>query len=321
MRVNNSSELHALTRDGGAKMSRREKAIAAAEAEKNRKAFFAANGQTARRNDYAQRIENRRRQAKKEIKKLVGDVWDNDRKLDNDMIELKNKSAELKSENKDLRDTIKNSEQEREAFKAEYGIADDSEEQRELELLQRASERIPDLSMEEWDKYNEITARGLTDYQQRSMEKYRYEVDCREKLRGNESEIEGNFGTVRATKQARLESDPMLEAQEAADKIAAAASKDIAGMLKQEAIDHVNEENEKKLEEAKKQKEKKEEEEERISERKEKREAIEKQIEELTEKLSSSSISEDVKKDVQELLDRLKLLDEDIKGSLIDANI
>ena len=35
MRVNNSSELHALTRDGGAKMSRREKAIAAAEAEKN----------------------------------------------------------------------------------------------------------------------------------------------------------------------------------------------------------------------------------------------------------------------------------------------
>lgn len=320
MRVNNNSELQALTKNGGTRMSRRERAIAAAEAEKNRKAFFAGNSGAAGKNDYAQRVENRRRQAKKEIKKLIGDVWDNDKKLDNDMAELRNKAGELKAENNDLRDTIKNSEAEREAFKAEYGISDDSEEQKELELLQRAAERIPDLSVEEWDKYNEIMSRGLTDYQQRSFEKYKYEVDCREKLRGNESEIEESFGTVRATKQARLEKDPMLEAQDAADKIAAAASKDIVGILKQEAIDHVDEENEKNLEAAKKQKEKKEEEEERIAERKEKREALEKHIEELTEKLSSGSVSEDVKKDIQELLDRLKLLDEDIKGSMIDAN-
>lgn len=322
MRVNNNTDIQALAKSDTAGMSRREKAAAkAASGVNGRKGFFAGNIGSNGNGGYAEMIERRRKQAQKEIRKLIADTWDGDRKLDSDIEELRNKAGELKTENKELNDTIKASEAEREALKAEYGIEDGSEEQKELELLQRASEPIPHLSMEEWDKYSEIMARGLTDYQQRSLEKYSYEADCREKLQNNQDEIEESLGTVRATKQARLEKDPMLEAQGTAEEIAKAASKDIIGMLQKEATEHINEEYEKNLEAAKKKAEKKEEEEELKAERDEKKEELEKHIEELTEKLASNSLSDEAQKEIQEMLDRLKLLDEDIKGSAVDANI
>lgn len=321
MRVNNNSDIQALANADRTGMSRREKAAAKAASANGKKGFFAGNICSNGNGGYAEMIERRRRQAKKEIRKIISDAWEGDKKIDSDISELRNKASELKSENKEINETIKNSEAEREALKAEYGIKDDSEEQKELELLQRANEPIPHLSMEEWDKYSEIMARGLTDYQQRSLEKYNYETQCREKLQDNQDEIEGNLGTVRATKQARLEKDPMLEAQGAADEIAAAASKDIIGMLQKEATEHINEEYEKNIEAAKKKAEKKEEEEKLKDERDEKKEQLEKHIEELTEKLASNSLSDDAQKEIQEMLDRLKLLDEDIKGSAVDANI
>ncbi|MCM1308865.1 MAG: hypothetical protein NC223_09740 [Butyrivibrio sp.] len=321
MRVNNNTDIRLQTAADTAGMSRREKAAARAASGGGKKGFFAGNIGSTGQGDYAERIEKRRKQAQKEIKKIIGDAWEGDKKIDADIAQLRSKAAELKSENRELEETIKNSEAEREALKAEYGIEDGSEEQKELELLQRAQDPIANLSKEEWDKYSEITARGLTDYQQRSLEKYKYETECREKLQNNKLEIEGNLGTVRATKQARLEKDPMLEAQGAAEAVAEAASKDIIGMLKQEATEHIDEEYEKNLEAAKKKAEKKEEEEKLKAERDEKKEQLEKHIKELTEKLASGSVSEDAQKEIQEMLDRLKLLDEDIKGSAVDANV
>ncbi len=324
MRVNSDTDVQLLmkTEAGGAgeaHASRRRSA------EKGKKAFFAGNIVSTGKGSYGEKIEKRRMQAQKEIKKLIGDTWSSDKKLDSDVQELRDEASKLKADTKELREKVDGFEEQRAALKEEYGIEDGSEEQRELELLMKEhdSEGKPvDWTEEELDKLGEIHSRGLTDYQAKSLEIYKYEDPAKEEIAKNESKIEGNYSTVRATKQARLESgDPMLKTQDAAEAIAKAASKDIIGMLKDEAVDHMEEEYEKNLEEAREKAEKKEEEEELRAERKEKKEKLEEELKELTEKLADDGGSADTQKKIQEILDRLKLIDEDIKGSVVDANV
>lgn len=321
MRINSDTDIQIVMKAGGRGTAGADKTELQPANINGKKGFFAGNIGSTGKGRYGEMIERRRQQAQKEIRRLIGDVWESDKKLDDDISELKNKAGELTAQNKELKETIQNSEAEREALKAEYRIDDDSEEQKELELLQRAKKPVSDLSMEEWVKVGEIQARGLTDYQERSLQKYKYEEACKEKAQDNQDEIEESLGTVRATKQERLKKNPMLKAQDEAEAIAKAASDDIIGMLRKEATDHIDEEYAKKMEEAKKKAEKKEEEEELKAEREEKKEALEKHIEELTEKLTENAAGADVQKEIQALLDQLKLLHEDIKGSSVDANI
>lgn len=315
MRVGNDTDINIMLKAGNAQ------ATGAGRNAKGKKAFFAGNmGQTG--NDrYGKMIEHRRKQAQKEIKKLIGDVWEGDTKLDNDIKELRDDAAKRVAENKEMNDVVKDFEEQRAALKEEYRIEDGSEEQKELELLMKEKDDFGHLTMDELNKLGEIHSRGLTDYQAQSLEIYDYEKPYKSDIRDNELAIEENYATVRETKRERLKSDPMLAAQGQAEEIAAAASKDIMGMLKQQSMDHIEEEYEKRIEAAKKKAEEKEEQEELKAEREEKKEQLEEHIEELTQNLAENAVSPETQKEIQEILDKLKLLNEDIKGSKVDANI
>ncbi len=101
-----------------------------------------------------------------------------------------------------------------------------------------------------------------------------------------------------------------------------AASKEIMGMLVDDAKEHIDEEAEKEAEKAKEKKEKEEELEEKIDAVKER----EKEQEELTEEIVESaqdltvttSNINDAQKDIKDMMNKLALVEEDMKGATVD---
>ncbi|SDA59658.1 hypothetical protein SAMN02910368_01412 [Lachnospiraceae bacterium G11] len=117
----------------------------------------------------------------------------------------------------------------------------------------------------------------------------------------------------------------MLDAREKADAVLDAASDEILGMLFEEGKEHVDEELEEKVEEVKEQKEEKEEFEERIEKAKERKEDERKLTEEILEGVSdlqaNSADLSNAQDQVKEMLNNLKILEEDIKGAAVDEEV
>ena len=91
--------------------------------------------------------------------------------------------------------------------------------------------------------------------------------------------IKGENASIRAVRIENLKHHAMLDAQQEAEKIKEAAGKEAFGMLIGEGQEHIEEELEKKKEEAEKKAEEKEEQEEKIEERKEEKEELQEKIE------------------------------------------
>ena len=165
------------------------------------------------------------------------------------------------------------------------------------------------------------------------------------------TEIKAYSNAVAATKLERLKYHDMVDAQEKAEDLLEAASKEAIGLLVDEAKDHVDEEFEEQVEEAKKKAEEKAEKEEKIEERKEKQEELETRVDaaraereeqeerrreaeersrddaEILDSMLEAGMGgigvtkADVKAAIKEMLHEMKLLEEDIKGSLIDEEL
>lgn len=127
----------------------------------------------------------------------------------------------------------------------------------------------------------------------------------------------------------RAKSAPMVEATENAEKILEAAGEDIIGMLREDAKEHIDAENEKKQEEAEEKAEKEKELEERIKAKKAEKEEKEEDtapevdyMEAATKQIVKlSENGETVQKELQHIVDRLKLDLEDLKGATVDAGV
>lgn len=133
-----------------------------------------------------------------------------------------------------------------------------------------------------------------------------------------EKEIKAENATIRDVRLERLKTTPMLDAQQEAEEIMDAANAEIYGMLWEEAKDHIDEEQEKREEQAEKIAEKKEEEEERLDKAEEER----KEEEEITEMITrGDSDADSVQKELEEIVEKMKLIQEDLKGAAVDTKL
>lgn len=298
----------------------------------------------------------RRQQAQKKAMKFVQDAWDMDRKTDQSIAEYESLAQEQKKEILSNRDKIYECRERKENMREGYGVEKDSQEQKDLELLERR--HYPnngefadvDFTEEERKRLKELEDEPLTEYQQRCLE-----IDGEEQIfqirEGKaESALEAYNGAVRSIKQERLKSHEMTDAQNNAKKVMEEASKDIQGMIWEEAQDHVDETYEDKREEEKEKAEEKEEQEEKIELRKEQKELMEARIEEIREDsneaeaaqkkqerdareeaellgdmadagLNVAGASDAVKAEIKDMLSKLKLIEADIKGIEVDEEI
>lgn len=275
-------------------------------------------------------IAQKRQEAQKKAMKIVGDTWAGERKIDSDIEERRNRILQLRGEIRQAKGSVKEIEDQREALRESYGVEADSKEQQDLALLEKEMDsKTPwkqvSLTKEERERAEQIRAEGLTEYQERSLEMKKDAEYYEKQIYETKNEIETENAVIRATRLERLKKDPMVGAKKQAEEIVETASKEIIGMLLDEAKDHIDQEQEEKTEEAKeKAEEEKEQEEklEKIREKKEDQEELAEAIGELTEQtVQLGGVKTDIQEEIKDIVNKMKLLGEDIKGAAVDTTV
>ena len=336
-------------------------------------------------------ITQRKQYAQQKALKMVGDAWDVDRKIDQNIQDIRDKLRQLEDEYVENLGYIAEGDAQKEQLRQQYNVAPDSQEQKDLELLQKKADymRHPDevtLTEEEQARLKEISGRPpetkeeaellqrkadaekfglevewteeeeallkemegvpLTEYQERCLKIDEYQKIYETRNDVIKDQIAAYNGSIRATRLERLKFREMEKAQKKAEEVMEAAGKEIIGMLMEEAKDHVDEEMEETKEEAEEKAEEEASQEEKIEERKEDTAELEQRIDEAHREneareelrreaeersredavllgdimeagMGTGSLS-DVKFDVKNMLHKMKLLEEDLKGSIVD---
>lgn len=277
-------------------------------------------------------ILQKKQEAQKKALKVVSDAWDGDRKIDADLAARGEKVRALQEESGNAKKELAAYETEKETLRENCGVAVDSDEQKDLELLlkQREADRAGSgvtLTEEEQKRLEEIGRQERTEYQSQVLAMDEAKDYYRDIIEKNEKEIRMENAIIRGIGLERLKSDPMLNAQKEAAAIREAANEEMIGMLTAEGRDHIDEEQEEKEEKAEESREKKAEQEELVEKRKDESEEAKKRAEELAEDMPTKEYMEleqmrtNVQKEVQDIVDKMNLVAEDIKGSLVDDKL
>ena len=272
-------------------------------------------------------IAAKREEARKKAMKIIGDAFANDRKIDEDLAARSEHIRSLKAVQNDANKAISEIESDRAVLRDEYGIDANSREEKELQLLEkefRAHQKDSDvqLTKEDMEEIAKIKAKGLTEYQSRSMEMLDYEKPYLDAAYEAKQGIEEENLTISAIKRELEKNTGMLKAQDRADAIEDAASKEIMGILVDEAKEHIDEESKGAEEKAKEKQDKEEELREKIDAAKERRKEQEELTEDIVESAQDLNVTttnmNDAQKDFQDMMNKLALVEEDMKGATVD---
>jgi len=199
-------------------------------------------------------------------------------------------------------------------MKESLGINDDSDEQKNLDLLEKSMDGAQTLSDDEMEQLKNMGP--LTDYQKAALEYDSMEEVWQQRVDDAKQGIASEGQTIVGIKLALLKSHPMTEAQKEAAKIMEAANKDVIGMIIQQAKDHTDEEMDKNVEKAEKQAEKQDD------------SVSEKEDTDQSKEISNTEQLQQADKDKDKLLTDLKniikkqnIIEEDIKGLILDEQI
>ena len=274
------------------------------------------------------RLQQRRAQAQQRAMKIVGDTWDGDRQIDEQLQQSRNRLKKLRADYKNAQDGIKELEAKSDKWMAYYEVDPDSEEQQDLELLKKEQAEKHywagiKLTEEENARLGEIKAKGLTKYQEIQLELNDAIWTHKDTVYTSGRGIEKENAVIRGIRLERLKKDPMLKAKQQAQEVMEAARDEAVGMIVEEAKEHIDQEQEKKEEEAEAIQEKKEEQE----EIQEKREERENELEELMKDMPLDELEDlknaqtEMQQEIQNLVSKMNLVAEDIKGAQVDTKI
>lgn len=294
----------------------------------------------------------RRQQAQKKAMKFVQDAWNSDRKIDQSQEEIRALQRAQWDDVEYNMELVQECKERKENLRQQYGVDMDSQEQQDLELLMKGAHHDPDhpLTEEESARLEVLQGQPLTEYQKKCLEindeQYLFENRGRVATE-NAVELQRSLTDMKIE---RLKFHKMADAQNNAEKVMEQASDDIQGMLIEEAKDHVDETYEEKREAAEKKAEEKEAEEAKLELRKEQKELMEARVEEVrTDSHEAESAQKEqekdareeasllkdmaeagmdvagsgaaVKNEIKDILNKMKLIEADIKGIEVDEEI
>ena len=298
-------------------------------------------------------IAQRQGLARKQALKVVSDAFGGEKKLDAQMQGIKDEIKRLQDViNEKRTDTMDNDAKLKE-LQEQYGIDPDSEENKNLEQLALKMNYSKDgLSDEEMEKLSEYQQQAL--YYVAKNQQNALDIDQAK------AQQAGNVQGYADMKRERAKSQDMLKAQDAAEEIMEASNDETVALLTQEMIEHVDEEQKEREEEAKEAAEKKKEEKKEEAKKLEKEAMQQEMIENIKEHaaegqrtsadakraiarreraeaermdaegaqktiISEGASMEDtqdaVNSEITNILNKLSLLSNDVKGSAIDNQI
>lgn len=252
--------------------------------------FFA--GGIGMQNPLDSQIAQKRATAMEKAQKLLGDVFAAEKSVDDD---LKERAARMKESEQAIVDAnkeLKAFDEEKEKLKEQYGITGEETE-----------EELPE------------------EYKMQRDELTRYGEPYRQIITEAGKTIEEEQKVIAAIKVERLKSAPMVAASKEADELLESAEKEVYEILIDEAVDNIEED----AKEAKEKQEKLEEQAELEEAKQKEREERRKQpdVSELpVQKLLNLEQSRgEMQQEVDNMLTDMKLLAEDIKGSMVDETL
>ncbi len=254
-------------------------------------------------------VETRLGKARQQAMKFIREALAGELSIDEDMKARNARIGELGKTINKTEKAVKDIDRRLSDLRTEYGIDPDSQEEKALEDLVNA----------------EGTPTDLTEYQQRALSLMRDRAVHQDTLKEAKTDIRIENMTVRDMSVERLKSDPMGDAREQADAVMEAAGQAVVGMVVGDAMEHIDEQIGEKREEAEKAAEEKEKLEERIEAAKEKKEEQEELTEEILEAAERMSVKEldmsDPESGINKLMNRLKLIETDVRGAVVDEEV
>lgn len=187
-------------------------------------------------------ITNRKALGQKQAIKKILDSFSRELNMDNSIQEMKNRQDSLNADISQYKDKMEELRKMKEDIQNSYGVSEDSAEQKDLDILIKSRNNPETLTGEEKTRLENMGP--LTDYQKEIFEANKIEAYWSNKTDAANSEVAFIDKTLVKIGIARLKSHPVLDAKKAAEDIMDAASKEIVGMLMDEAV----EETDKKLE-------------------------------------------------------------------------
>lgn len=292
-------------------------------------------GNINRNLNISDKIEQKRKFAQKQAMKLISEAVAKERASTENIDSMKEQHAQKVAEMAEQNMKIVEFESEKEELRNQYGVSKDSQEQKDLELLQKFQNYKNGVGGESFTKEDISRLKELeniprTEYQNRVLEINQAQGVAKIKSREAESALEPLSMSIFDSEQEQLKSKDMLDAKDSANDLLKAAEKEIFGMLVQDAKDNIDtkmEEEKKKAEEAA---EKKEEREERLEEQKEKTKQQEELISgamegnklknQLNAVKSVPNSIKDAQMNIHKIITENSLIEEDLKGIKIDFN-
>lgn len=311
---------------------------------KNQKNIFAGNI-----NLTEDPIAQRRRQAQQQALKLVRNAWENDKSVKDEVQMRKENYAAYETALREAEAGLADNQEDEKVLQTLYGVADDSQEQKDLELLKKEQDYQNHVgespTEEEKKRLSEIDRNALTEYQQRALSINKRSVEYKKTIESSKQVMQTESANIKRILLEKLKSDPMVKAQKAADTIRDAANDEILGMLVSEATDHMDEKLEEEKEKAEEKKEEQEKKDEQIEQMELKRAVTEAMVQkteeavqrakakereqetpemDMTEMLDievSNASSQDVQQGLSDIKSSMKLLAADLKGIRVDEEI
>ncbi len=323
-------------------------------AEKSGESTRSGNGRTSiyggNFNAAADPIAARKKEAQAQAWKVVSNAWKTDKAIDDSIQARRDHYKEMEKLRNEAVDSLGDVREDKEVLRELYGVEEDSQEQKDLELLEkeRREMRRPGsetLSEAERSRLEEIHKGPLTEYQKRALDLDKQAEIYEDQIEDAERRMRDDVADIRSIQTERIKSAPMPDAQKAAKEIMDAANDEIKGMLVEEAVEHIDEEQEEREEKAEESMEEKEEQEEQLEELKLKRaiqeamiertkeaaeeakeqarqnDAPEIEIGEMVDIAKGNSIAKDVGQSLSDIKSSLRVLEADLKGIKVDKEV
>lgn len=315
--------------------SGRKQLLGMSQQEGNRSAFFAGTW-----NQDIDPIGLKKQMAQKKALKVVSDAFAADRRLDSEIADREDQIRAMRAENAAAQKAVKELEDQKLEIGKAYGLGEEGLSEEDWDILEKGDRMPAALTDEEKARFAELEEQGLTEYYGRCKDIDDLAEPYRQLIGENNIQIEVCESMNKSIHKARLDlkNNPMIAAQQEADEIMEAARQEIISMLVDEGKEHIDEEMQEKVEQAQEEKEEKEEQEEKLEAIREEKVQLENQAEAVREKareneertkelLESLPMEEllqmdgsktDFQQELKEIMDKMKLLEEDIKGTTVD---
>lgn len=264
-------------------------------------------------NTKADKIQMKKEMAQKQALKRILDQFTSDSKID-EMIAsgeeaIDQLGEQIIQENKEL----KNLNAKQEELQNMYQTEAKSQEQKDLDLLRKQRDVLSGksgdvLTQEEQQRLSEMGP--MTDYQIDSLQNDILIERSQKKIESAQASMHNNRKGITDIKIEVAKVHFMVDEQNLADKIIKSASKEVIGMLQQEAVDHIDEVREEEKEQAEEIKE----------EQEETKEVTREEVvaEKLNEVVESAQSGDPLKKALTKFMEESNMTLEELKGIAVD---